>query len=91
MHLERIGAIKRRSARSAQYDVPAVHSPVWSDADMARLRVLGMRAQLFSSISQIDERPFVVISDPQPPRSASLPPISSMTKCQVGTPVRKTG
>ena len=50
-----------------------------------------MRAQLFSSISQIDERPFVVVSDPLPPRSASLPPISSMTKCQVGTPVRKSG
>ncbi len=58
---------------------------------MAGLRVLGMRVQLFSSISQIDERPFVVVSDPPPPRSASLPPISSMTKCQVGTPVRKSG
>ena len=68
-----------------------MHGLVWSGADMAGLRVLGMRVQLFSSISQIDERPFVVVSDPLAPRSASLPPISSMTKCQVGTPVRKSG
>ncbi len=46
--------------------------------------------QIFSTISQIDERPFVVMSEPHL-RSGSLPPISSMTRCQVGTPVRKSG
>ncbi|CAL5223875.1 g6466 [Coccomyxa viridis] len=46
--------------------------------------------QIFSTISQIDERPFVVVSEPHL-RSGSLPPISSMTRCQVGTPVRKSG
>ncbi len=54
------------------------------------LKYAGGGEQMYSSISEIDERPFVDGRQPRDvpdiARGAATPP--SMTKCQVGTPVR---
>lgn len=59
-------------------------------ASSLKVYACGGRMQMYSSISEIDERPFVEARPPKDAgdvaRGAATPP--SMTKCQVGTPVR---